>query len=81
MEYLKDILVRFKADLVKAHKSLTIWFNSVIGAAIVLLPVAQEQLPQLQDYLPAGLYHYGMGLLVAGNILLRFRTTTALAAK
>jgi hypothetical protein len=80
-QYLKDLLGRIKADLVRAHKSLTIWFNSVMGLAVVGLPMAQDSLPQLQEYLPAGLYHYLMGALVVGNIILRFKTTTALAAK
>jgi len=79
--WLKDLWTRFKADFAKAHKSMTIWFNAVAGAVVVALPLAQEQLPQLQDYLPAGLYHYLMGGVVAGNIVLRFRTRSALAAK
>jgi hypothetical protein len=79
--WLKDLLDKLKADAVKAHKSLTIWFNSIMGAAVVALPIAQEQMPQLQDYLPASLYHYGMGALIAGNIILRFKTSGALADK
>ncbi len=59
--WIKDWAARIKADLLRAHKSLTIWFNSVLGAAVVLLPVAQDQMPQLQDYLSVGLYHYAMG--------------------
>ncbi len=79
--YLKDHLAKLKADAVKAHKSLTIWFNSVMGVAVVVLPMAQDNFAQLQDYLPAELYHDMMGLLVVGNIILRFRTSTALSAK
>ncbi len=79
--YLKDLWNKIMADAVKMHKSLTIWFNSVMGAAVVFLPMAQEQLPQLQDYMPANLYRYAMGALVVGNIILRFKTTTALAEK
>ena len=81
MEYIKDLLSKIKADAVRSHKSLTIWFNGVIGAAVVALPLAQDQLPQLQDYLPANLYHYGMGALIVGNIILRFKTNSALANK
>ena len=79
--WLQDLLFRLRHDAAKAHKSLTIWFNSVLGVAVVALPYAQEQLPQLQGYLPAGLYHYAMGLLIVGNIVLRFKTTSALADK
>ncbi len=79
--YFADLWARTRANLAKAHKSLTIWFNSLMGALVVGLPVAQDSLPQLQDYLPANLYHYLMGALVLGNILLRFKTSVALADK
>ncbi len=81
MACLRDLWPKLRADVAKAHKSLTIWFNSVMGAVVVVLPMAQDNFVQLQDYLPANLYHYLMGALVVGNIVLRFRTTTALAAK
>ncbi len=81
MEYLKDLLSKLRANLVKAHKSMTIWFNGVMAAAVVALPMLQEQMPQLQEYLPASLYHYGMGALIVGNIVLRFKTNGALAEK
>ena len=70
-----------RADAAKAHKSMTLWFNAAMGAAAVALPFAQAQLPQLQDYLPAGFYRGLMGVVVAGNIILRFKTRTALADK
>ncbi len=79
--YLKDLWEKLRADAANAHKSLTIWFNGVMGVAVVGLPMVQEQMPLLQDYLPANLYHYAMGMLIVGNIILRFRTTTALAEK
>jgi len=81
MEFLKDLWNKIKADAAKAHKSFTIWFNGIIGAAVVALPILQEQAPQLQDYLPASLYHYGMDALIVGNIILRFKTNGALAEK
>ncbi len=81
MEYLKDLAAGIRADLKGAKKSLTIWFNSLMGAVVVALPMAQDSLPQLQDYLPANVYHYLMAALVVGNIILRFRTSSALADK
>ncbi len=79
--WLLDLWAKLKADIVKAHKSLTIWFNSVMGVLVVALPAAQDSMPQLQDYMPANVYHYAMGVLVVGNILLRFKTSGALADK
>lgn len=79
--YLKDLRAKLSADAAKAHKSLTIWFNSIMGMAVVAMPALQDQLPQLQGYLPANLYHYAMGMLIVGNIILRFKTNGALADK
>lgn len=79
-EYLKDLWLKIKADAARMHRSWTIWFNGIGGIA-ALLPMASDQLPQLQDYLPDNFYHYAMVALVVGNILLRFKTTKALADK
>lgn len=79
--WLKDNLIRLRADAARAHKSMTIWFNGIAGTVVLALPFAQDQLPQLQGYLPPGVYHYLMGVVVAGNIILRFKTRSALAAK
>ncbi len=79
--YLKDFAAGIKADAMKMHKSLTIWFNSVMGMVVVGLPMAQDSLPQLQGYLQANAYHYLMGALIVGNIILRFKTNSALADK
>jgi len=79
--WLRDLAAKLKADLLKAHKSLTIWFNSAMGAIVVALPIAQDNFAQLQDYLPANFYHYAMGAVVVGNIVLRFKTSTSLAGK
>lgn len=64
-----------------AIKSLTIWFNSIIASTLVGLPLAQDTFPQLQPYIPANAYKYGMAALIIGNILLRFRTSKPLGGK
>jgi len=69
------------AKLSNLHKSLTIWFNSLMGAVIIGLPDAQLAFPQLQSYLPPKLYHYLMGAVIVGNIALRFRTSKPLDQK
>lgn len=79
--WLLDHWDAFRADIAKAHKSLTLWFNSILGAAIVLLPMVQAQLPQLQGALPDNLYKYAAFLLAVGNGLLRFKTDRALREK
>jgi len=81
ISYLKDLIERIKADLYSAHKSLTIWFNSILGTAALILPTAQDQIPALQAYLPLHIYNYLMGAVVLGNIILRFKTTKRLADK
>ena len=72
---------KLKQRLANVHKSLTCWFNGLIGSAVVMLPMAQENLPQLQDYVDASMYKTAMGVLIVGNIILRFKTTTDLAHK
>lgn len=72
---------KLKQRLANAHKSLTCLFNGFVGSAVVLLPQAQESFPQLQGYMDAGMYKTAMGVLIVGNILLRFKTTCDLADK
>lgn len=71
----------FKARLRGSWRSLTIWFNGVVGSVATLLPVAQDSFPALQSYLPANVYAWIAGALVFGNMLLRFKTTLDLADK
>lgn len=72
---------KIKAYLKGALKSWTVWFNSVVGVGTAALPILQDSFPQLQDYLPAHMYHYGIGLLAVGNIILRIKTGVSLAQK
>jgi hypothetical protein len=64
-----------------ALRSLTVWFNGVAMAALAGLPMLQDMLPQLQPYVPPGIYQHGMLVVIVGNILLRFRTSTPLDQK
>lgn len=70
-----------KSKLKNLHKSATIWFNGAGVVVIMSLPQAQDSFPQLQGYIPEKFYHYGMGVLILGNILLRFKTNKALQDK
>ena len=64
----------FKNRCKKAFKSLTIWFNTT-GAALLAVLIVE---PSIVEYLNAN--DLSM-VLVAGNILLRFKTNSDLADK
>ena len=64
-----------------ALKSLVVWFNSTVALAVPALDYAQQQIPLLYNILPTNLYGWSFGLVVALNVLLRFRTRTALEYK
>lgn len=72
---------QFQKQLSKIHKSLTIWFNSLVLSFITAVPMLQEVLPQIQDYLHQDIYKLAATVLVVGNIILRFRTSKPLAEK
>jgi len=72
---------RIKLWIKGSLKSLTMWFNSVLGAAIVFLPDAITQLPMLQAYLPDNIYKTAFVVVVVGNMLLRVKTKDALTEK
>lgn len=72
---------QLKANLARMHKSFTIWFNGIVGIVIMVLPYAQANFPELQDYVDPALYKHAMGALIVGNLILRFKTNRALADK
>jgi hypothetical protein len=78
---MKDLYARIRADVARMYRSWTIWVNGVFGAILLALPFAQDNLPQLQNYVPPIYYKYAMGVIVVANILLRFKTTKALSEK
>lgn len=64
-----------------ARRSLVIWFNALLLAALPMYQIVVDELPKFQQYMPEHMYKYvGMGVVII-NILLRFRTTTALENK
>lgn len=70
-----------RAKLARAHRSLTLWFNAVAASVVTALPILQDAFPAMHDYIPDNLYKSAMGVVVAGNILLRFRTNQPLESK
>lgn len=70
-----------KDKIYGALKSWTVHFNVWIGIIAAVLPVAQEQLPQLQAVIPANIYAVLFNVVLIGNVLLRFRTSLPLEHK
>jgi hypothetical protein len=71
----------FKARLARAYKSWTIWFHGIAGSVAAFVVYAKANIPELQPYIPSNWYHYMIAVLIAGAILLRFKTTQPLEAK
>lgn len=70
-----------KKKLRGAARSWTIWFNGVSASVFAAVPVLQDSLPQLQQYISPQMYKWVGLFVVIGNIVLRFRTTTSLDEK
>lgn len=70
-----------KARLRGMWKSLTIWFNGVLATVMAALPVLQDSIAQVREFVTADTYKALALALVVGNVLLRFRTTKDLADK
>ena len=81
MEWLKDLLNGLWSDLKRSYVSLTIWVNSVALTLISALPYIQENFPAIQDYIQPDFYKNAMGILIVLNIILRFKTSSALRDK
>lgn len=62
-------------------RSLTIWFNTTALAIVAGLPMLQDSIPSLQQYMPDDAFRWIGGAVVLANIALRFKTRTALEYK
>ena len=70
-----------RARLARAHRSVTIQFNSLVLAAIPAVDYLHDVLPEMQKYTTADTYKaIGMSVLVV-NVLLRFKTNKPLEQK
>lgn len=71
----------FLESLNGARRSLTVWFNSVVLAALPLLESIKEFSPGLQAYLtPENFKLVGISVILI-NIILRFKTKKPLSEK
>lgn len=73
--------MKLKRKIIGAKRSLTVWFNSVMGTAVSLFPVAESALPQLQELLGENPYKILALVIVIGNILIRGVTSQPLEQK
>lgn len=64
-----------------AKKSVVIWFNGLCIAAMPIFEYAVQSLPELREYIPDNIYRSMGAFVVSVNIILRFKTTTALKDK
>jgi hypothetical protein len=69
------------ASLRGMRKSVVIWFNGLLLAALPALEYAKDSLPELAAYLSPDTYKLIGLVVVTANIVLRFKTTTSLADK
>lgn len=81
INWLTDLFNGIMADVKRAYVSMTIWVNGIALTIMGLLPLAQDYAPQLQEYISPELYKQMMLIIVVANILLRFKTSSALRDK
>lgn len=72
---------QLKAKLRGSIKSLTIWFNGVVAAAVPALAYLQDQYETIRAAIPANMTTYAVLGLVTVNVLLRFKTKKPLEEK
>lgn len=64
-----------------ARKSVVIWFNSSLLAALPVFEALHDALPELQQFLPDNIYKWAGLVVVVVNIILRFKTDKPLEEK
>lgn len=69
---------KIKRQLRNSKRSWTIQFNSWSGPVTMGLAYAEQQIPALKPFMPDNIYMTALGVVVAVNILLRFKTDTPL---
>ena len=79
--WLKDKFTELWADLKRAHTSWTIWVNGIALTILEALPYAQDVFPQIKEYISPDFYKQGMTTLIVANLILRFKTKSAIKDK
>jgi len=79
--WLKDKRTNFKADLARAHRSVTIWFGLVAELVVEFMPEIARAVTEMESYVLPETYKRIMQVIVFVTMLIRFRTTKALRNK
>lgn len=70
-----------KRKLRRAHASWTVRFNVAAEAVLEFIPFAAAHFSDLQPYVPDQVFTNVMRVLLAVNLVLRFKTERSLADK
>lgn len=74
--------MNIKKHLDGAKRSFTLWFNGVSLTLIEIFMQVKDFMPQIEDYLDDAIFKRIMlFVIIGGNILLRFKTNSALSDK
>ena len=79
--WLHDKWQDFIADLRNSHKSLTIWFGVMSEFLIEYLPEITKAITESEDYMLPETYKRVMQGIVLLNMVLRFKTKSAMRHK
>jgi hypothetical protein len=70
-----------KSHIMGAFKSWTMWFHSLVVTATLMVPILEQQIPSIAQYLPGKAGQNALLIVSVIGLLLRVKTATSLAAK
>lgn len=72
---------KLKEWLKAMRSSVTVWLNGVLLAALPVFDLLRDQLPAMQEYVPANVYRYmGLTVVILNIVLASRRRVKAQAA-
>lgn len=81
MEWFKDKWKAIVEHGKNAWKSVTIWFNVILGTLYIFWPDITSNVSAVREFVSPELYTKLAIALAVGNVILRFKTTQALRDK
>ena len=79
--WMKDKLRNLAADLKRFHRSWTILFGIVAEFLVEYMPEITQAVTEMESYVLPETYKRAMQGIIFVNMLLRFKTTTAMRNK